>query len=454
MSEAGIGSGKPRIEPRIFKGLRDILPPRMRVRRFVVECLRGVFESYGFEPLETPAIEFHDILTGKSGAEADKLLFPLAYEDGRTLALRYDLTVPLSRVVAMNGPQMVFPFKRYQMQPVWRAEKPQKGRYREFLQCDVDTVGTDSMAADAEILGLACDAMRRLGFARFRLELNDRKLVNGLYEALGIPPEIHTFVSRTVDKLDKIGRDEVRRVLVEGAEGPAVPADKASALLELLETSDLDRIEAATGSTAAGREGAAEIREILGLLSAIPAASGAVVYSPALMRGLDYYTGPVFEAVVDEPKIGSLGGGGRYDGLIAVFSGESRPAVGFSFGVERLVDAMEERGQGLIGAAAARGLDVLVTVFSPALRKESTALAAELRAAGLRAEVFLEAGKKLGKQFDYANRKAVPVAATIGPEEAAGGKVALKDMAKGAQEKVARAEAPARVREILGLPTP
>jgi histidyl-tRNA synthetase len=449
VSESGAGGRAPRIEPRIFKGLRDVLPPRMRARRFVVELLRGVFESFGFEPLETPAIEFRDILTGKSGSDADKLLFPLAYEDGRTLALRYDLTVPLSRVVALYGPQLVFPFKRYQMQPVWRAEKPQKGRYREFLQCDVDTVGTDSMAADAEIVGLACDAMRRLGFARFRIELNDRKIINGLYEALGLDPAVHAFVSRTVDKLDKIGADEVRRVLVEGEEGTPVPADKAAALLDLVRSADLGAVEKAVSGTEAGRQGVAEVREILGLLGKVPAAAGAVVYSPALVRGLDYYTGPIFEAVVDEPKIGSLGGGGRYDGLIALFSGENRPAVGFSFGVERLVDAMEERAQTLLGPAAARASDVLVTVFSPELRAESVALGAEFRAAGMRTEVFLEAGKKLGKQFDYANRKGIPVAATVGPQEAAEGKVAVKDMARGVQETVARAEAPERVRAIL-----
>jgi histidyl-tRNA synthetase len=449
VTATGDGERGRRIEPRIFKGLRDLLPARMRARRQVVEVLRGIFESYGFEPLETPAIEFLDILTGKTGSEADKLLFPLAYEDGRTLALRYDLTVPLSRVVAMYGAQLVFPFKRYQMQPVWRAEKPQKGRYREFLQCDVDTVGTDSMAADAEIIGLACDAMRRLGFARFRIELNDRKIINGLYEALGVDPAAASFVSRTVDKLDKIGPDEVRRVLVEGEEGTPVPADRAAALLDLVRSADLGAVEKAVSPTAAGREGVAEIREILGLLERVPAAAGSVVYSPAMVRGLDYYTGPIFEAVVDEPRIGSLGGGGRYDGLIAKFSAENRPAVGFSFGVERLVDAMEEGGAKAAGGASGRAADVLVTVFSPELRAESTALAAELRAAGLRTEVFLESGKKLGKQFDYANRKGIPVAVTIGPQEAAEGKVAVKDMAKGVQETPPRSEAIARIRAAL-----
>ncbi|MHC4597784.1 MAG: histidine--tRNA ligase [Planctomycetota bacterium] len=434
-----------RVEARIFKGLRDALPEKGRIRRIVIDRLRSVFESFGFEPLETPAIEFYDILTGKSGEEADRLIFPLAYGDGRTLALRYDLTVPLSRVVAMYGGSLALPFKRYQIQPVWRAEKPQRGRYREFLQCDVDTVGTARMEADAEIILLTCDAMERLGFSEFRMELNNRKVINGLYEALSIPEGNGDFVSRTVDKLAKIGRDEVRRILAEGEGGEPVEAKAADGLLDLLEGADLAGMEKALAGSETGREGVGEVREILELLADVPVAAKAVRFTPAMVRGLDYYTGPIFEMMVDEPRIGSLGGGGRYDGLVGLYTGENRPAVGFSFGLERLVDALEDRAEELAGPGANRASDALVTVFSPELRKASMALAATLRAAGVRTEVFLGKTKKFGKQFDYANRRNIPVVLTLGPDEVAKGTVAIKWMDEGKQETVARGDVSAKV---------
>ncbi|MHC5080480.1 MAG: histidine--tRNA ligase [Planctomycetota bacterium] len=432
-----------RITPRIFKGMRDLLPDRMRVRNTIIERLRSIFESYGFEPLETPAFEFYDI------EEADHLLYPLAYNDGRTLALRYDLTVPLSRVVAMYGKSMLFPFRRYQIQRVWRAEKPQRGRYREILQCDVDTVGTASMAADAEIILLACDGMRRLGFQKFQVELNNRKLINGLYTALGIPAEKHVFVSRTVDKIQKIGPAEVRQLLVGNEDGDSIPEEIADPLLETLAIGTLDAVEARTAASPEGREGAAEIREILELVGEVPEAAEAVRFTPAMVRGLDYYTGPIFEVVVEEPKIGSLGGGGRYDGLVALFSGEKTPATGFSFGMERLMDILQDDEDALGGPGTNRPADALVTVFAPNLLRTSMGLADELRAAGIRAEVFLGSVKKIGKQLDYANRRRIPVVLILGPDEAAAGNVTVKWMAKGKQETLGRETVPQRIREAL-----
>ncbi len=437
-----------RVEPRIFKGTRDFLPERMRVRQRVVEALRSVFESFGFEPIETPAVEFHDILTGKSGEEADHLLFRLAYQDGRTLALRYDLTVPLSRVVAMYGKSMLFPFKRYQIQPVWRAEKPQKGRYREFLQCDVDTVGSASMAADAEILLLACDAMETLGFADFTVALNNRKIMNGVYRALGVPEALHVFTSRAVDKIEKAGPAEVRRTLLQGREGVSVPAAAADALLDLIASADLAEVEKTAGEDEEGRAGVEEVREILRIVSAHPQASKAVRYTPSMVRGLDYYTGPIFEMIIQEPRIGSLGGGGRYDGLVGLFSGDDLPATGFSFGLERLIDALEASGKG--AAEAGRPSDVLVTVFSRDLQKDSVEVAGELRKAGLRTEVYLDAGRKLKKQFDYANRRNLPVVIVLGPDEIEAGRLSVKWMERGAQETMPRAGAAKRILEGLG----
>ncbi|MHC4778470.1 MAG: histidine--tRNA ligase [Planctomycetota bacterium] len=440
-----------RVEARIFKGLRDSLPERMRPRRVVTEKLRSVFESFGFEPLETPAFEFYDILTGKSGNEADRLLFPLAYDEGKTLALRYDLTVPLSRVVAMYGGSMTFPFKRYQIQPVWRAEKPQKGRYREFLQCDVDTVGVEQMTADAEVILLACDAMTRLGFAKFRMELNNRKIISGLYETLGIGADNAAFVSRTVDKLAKIGRGEVRRILLAGEGGAPLEENNADTLLDVMVGGDLAALKSRLVGSDLGMEGVAEMEEILDLLSSVDVTSESVTFTPSMVRGLDYYTGPIFEMVVDEPKIGSLGGGGRYDGLVGLYSGTDRPAVGFSFGLERIVEALQDRLEALAGAAANRPSDALVTVFSPELRRESMALAAELRSVGVRTEVFLGKAKKFGKQFDYANRRSIPVTLTMGPDEVAKSTVTVKWMDEGEQEIIPRAEATARVAARLGM---
>lgn len=440
---------KGKVEPRIFKGTRDLLPETMRLRNRVIGTLRAVFEAYGFEPLETPAFEFYDILTGKSGEEADHLLFPLAYQDGRTLALRYDLTVPLSRVVAMYGKSMAFPFRRYQIQPVWRAEKPQKGRYREFLQCDVDIVGTPAMAADAEILLLASEAMERLGLEGFTAALNHRMIIDGLYERFDVDEKDRIFVSRTLDKIDKVGRDEVRRMLVEGEAGATLDACVADGLLDVLEKADLDAVEEQVRSTNAGARGVTEVREILEMVRVSDTAGRAVRYAPSLMRGLDYYTGPVFEMVVEKPRIGSLGGGGRYDGLVGLFSGEDVPATGFSFGVERLVDALQESRPPGLDARALRAAEILVTVFSPELRPNALAAAQAFRAADLRAELYLGASRKLKKQFDYANKKNIPVVAVIGPDEAAQGAVTLKWMDAGEQETLPLASAPARAKEKL-----
>jgi histidyl-tRNA synthetase len=452
MHERRKGLGSVQVEPRIFKGTRDFLPADMAVRNRAVGTLRDAFERFGFLPLETPAIELLEVLEGKSGSEEDKLIYNLAYRDGRTLGLRYDLTVPLSRVMAMYGRDLPLPFKRYQIQPVWRADKPQKGRFREFCQCDVDTVGCAEMAADAEIILLVRQAMQDLGFQSFRMTLNHRKIITGVMEVIGVPEAARTAASKAVDKLEKIGRDEVEKLLVSGAEAGLSPA-RAREFLDAVApggspAKDLERLADLLGKSEAGRAGVAETRELLALVSAVCDDATWLRFSPDMVRGLDYYTGPIFEIQVTEPKIGSLGGGGRYDRLVGELGGgEGFPATGFAFGLERIILALSEGGA---GSAVSGGPQVLVTVFSEDLQAEAFRLAEEIRGGGLRVELFVGKPGKMKKQFKTADRKAIPVTAVLGPDEAAGDRVGLKDMRTGEQRQVPRAEAARSICAMLG----
>ncbi len=439
------------IETRIFKGTRDFLPADMAVRNRAISILRETFESFGFEPIETPAFEFMDVLTGKSGGEEDKLIFPLAYRDGRTLGLRYDLTVPLSRVMAMHGKNLPMPFKRYQIQPVWRADNPQAGRFREFCQCDIDIIGSPEMSADAEILLIVRSAMKKLGFAEFCVEVNNRKIITGLMEAFGVPPESRVAACKAVDKLEKMGPGAVGEILVSRDGGPGMAEAAAGGLLDALVTTgdpadDMRRVEAAVGNSAAGKEGFGELRRIYALAEAATGEPGWLRFSPGMVRGLDYYTGPIFEIKVTEPKIGSLGGGGRYDRLVGQLGGgEGYPAVGLAFGLERIIIALAEKKD----AAASPAADVLVTVFSDDLAPQSLRLADAMRKAGLRAETYVGEAGKLAKQFKHAAKKNIPITAVVGPDEIAAGQVKIKDMRSGVQESVASVDAPSRISALV-----
>lgn len=420
----------------LARGARDFLPGAMRHRRAVIATVERVFERFGFEPLGTPAIERIETLTGKYGEEGDQLLFRIlkrgeGAERGECdMALRYDLTVPLARVVAMN-PGLRMPFKRFQVAPVWRADRPQRGRFREFYQCDADIAGTTSPLADAECLAVASTALRELGFAASTLRLNDRRILRSMARAAGARPEQEVGVLTAIDKLDKIGRDGVSEAL----RGLGLDPAGLDALWRILDvpTGHLDTLDAlAPHLDAEGQAGIATLRDVLPLAFDLGVPEGGLVVDPTLARGLDYYTGPVYEAVLHDLPIGSVAGGGRYDGLVGMFSGRDVPAVGVSLGLERLITVLEELGR---ADTAGAGAQVLVTVFSPETRAASVQLARTLRDAGIATELTLD-DRKLKAQFKYADAQGYAYIAIIGPDEARAGQVTIKRLADGDQRTV------------------
>jgi len=330
--------------------------------------------------------------------------------------------------MAMNQ-NLPLPFKRYQVQPVWRADRPQRGRYREFYQCDADIIGAPSRLADAECIALAHDALTRLGFTAFTVHVNHRKLLSALVAACGVP-ERESEVLVAIDKLDKIGKDGVSKELLERG----LPESAVTRLWELLASpDDLDAFAAGIGAEADGPAG--ELREVLAHARALGAHRAR--FNATLARGLSYYTGPVFEITLDDGGVGSVSGGGRYDGLIGMFSGKQVPAVGISIGLERLLVVMEERG--MLGDATTR-TQALLTQFGAETVEATLGLASRLRGAGLRVETWLGAPGGLGKQFKYAAGKGIPYAVVLGPEEVAAGTVALKDLRDGTQRTISEAE--------------
>ncbi len=416
------------------RGTRDLLPAAMHARLHVIGILRTVFARYGFEPLETPAFENIETLTGKYGDEGQKLIFRILErgEGGREgkadLALRYDLTVPLARLIAQN-PALPMPFKRHQIQPVWRADRPAKGRFREFYQCDVDIVGVNSRVADAECLAVVHDALSGLGFPAFQIKVNHRKLLSAIVAAAGAA-EFEGAVLTAIDKLDKVPWEAAFAPLAAVGPGEAALARLREVLAQ---PNDLDAVATLVGEAALVP--AEELRRVFAHAAALGAKN--VVFDATLARGLGYYTGPVFEAVITDGGVGSVAGGGRYDGLVGMFSGRSVPAVGVSLGLERLLVVMEERGMLATGGTRTRAL---VTRFSAELDGASLGLAAELRAAGLDVETWLGEPGALGKQFKYADSRGVPFAIVLGPDEVEAGQVALKDLKTGEQRRMARAE--------------
>jgi len=431
------------INPRILKGTRDFLPSEMIQREFVIGIIKEVFEGYGYQPLETPSMEFLDILTGKYGEEGDKLMFRMAYKDGETLALRYDLTVPLSRLIAMHGKEFPMPFKRYQIQPVWRAEKPQKGRLREFFQCDADCIGTKSMLADAEIIAMTHEILNRLGFTDFKIRINHRKILKGLLAKIGIGEAVGAALYRIIDKKDKIGMKAVQSELLNYEENLKLPGKEiGKKILESIGEKGspediLKDLEANHPNEKTVEAGIRETRELLDYLNSFSIPESSYELDLAMVRGLDYYTGPIFETVIEEPKVGSITGGGRYDDLIGLYSGTSQPATGTTIGLERIITVM--RDLSMLPDQESH-TQVLVTVFGTETVGESIKLSRELRQAGLKVEIFLEKGKKIGKQFDYGNKRGIPYLLVLGSDEIEKGTVTIKDMKAGTQKNVPRNE--------------
>lgn len=423
----------PSLVPQRLKGFRDLLPQTMFVRQHVMDTLRHIFELHGFAPLETPSLEYLATLEGKYG-EDEKLIYRFEDQGGRRIGMRYDLTVPLARVVAMHQNELTFPWKRYQMGPVWRGDNPQFGRYREFYQCDIDIVGSASMLADAEILSILSEAMTGLGFTGYRVLLNNRKLLSGIARSAGVAPEQAGVIFRAVDKLDKIGRGGVRDEMVRNGIDEVI-ADRALDLfLSGQGVGSFAENMALLGELAGplrddqeATQGLQELQQVLDALSGMNVDLGRFRIDTTLARGLSYYTGPVYEVVVDEPKIGSLGGGGRYDELVGIFAGRSIPTTGVSFGIERMVDVITSLGMYTPGSTPSKAL---ITVFDTSGESvhASLGLASELRAADIACEVYLNPGDKLGKQFAYADKSGIPFAIVLGPDELREGNVSVKDL--------------------------
>jgi histidyl-tRNA synthetase len=386
------------IEPRTLKGFRDFLPREARKRQYVIETLRKVFESYGFEPLETPVLEYEEILAGKYGDEGEKLMYRFSDNGDRRVAMRYDQTVPLARVVAQYGnTSLPLPFKRYQVQNVWRAENTQKGRFREFIQCDIDTIGTTSEIADAEILAIVANVYAQLGFSNFKIIINDRSIFEGL-EAKAI---------LIIDKLKKIGEEAVIKELAN----IGVTKEQFENVKNAHPTENLQKIISSA--------------QILGVPET------ALQFDPTLARGLDYYTGLIFEIVCDDYPVGSLGGGGRYDDLIGMFQKNSTPAVGCAIGFDRTIEAMDTLNLFPVGLTTSK---VLVTIFSPEYISDSLKLAEVLRKENINCEVYLDPNAKMDKQLKYANKKMIPYVIILGSNEIEKQSVTLKNMSTGEQK--------------------
>ncbi|MFU8840042.1 MAG: histidine--tRNA ligase [Nitriliruptoraceae bacterium] len=426
-------------------GTRDLLPDDVLRRERAFAAIRDTFAAHGFAPLETPAFERLEVLTGKYGDEGDQLIFKILRRGEHEasgdadLALRYDLTVPLARVAARYGSQLPTPFKRYQIAPVWRADRPGKGRYREFYQCDVDTIGSDSLTADAATLVAVTDALTALGLDGFRVQLNSRQALRGLVEAYGIEVAQESDALVALDKLDKIGLDGVARELT----GRGIPAPAIAALEADLGADDpASAVRARLERSETGQAGLAEVDRVLDLVGdAVP-----VTYAPVLARGLSYYTGPVFE-VVHDGLDATIAAGGRYDGLIGMFQSSDVPATGGSLGLERILLLLEAAEAGLAGPA---GPDVLVTVMDEDGAADALALAARLRATGLTVEPYSGGGRlKLAKQLKYADRRGVRLAVLRGADERAAATVTCKSLASGEQRTVPLADLEATVTDLL-----
>jgi histidyl-tRNA synthetase len=441
------------------RGMRDFLPADVRKREYVIGIIKEVYESYGFEPLETPAVENVETLMGKYGEEGNQLVFKILKRgeklreslesgvssldrEGSTpdsrlqtpdsrlsdLALRYDLTVPLARVVADRRNELPKFFKRYQIQPVWRADRPARGRFREFYQCDVDAIGSTSVVVEAELISAVSTILKRLGFNDFKVRINHREILTDILDTAGVPSDKHADALVAIDKLDKIGSEGVRKELAErGIDEKAAAMltdifDQTHAIID--EGKDVNRTIVSNLINIVSNEVLTEIGQILQLTQDAP-----VQIDPSLARGLSYYTGTIMEINVPD-LAGSLGGGGRYDGLIGMFGKEQIPACGFSLGLERILVVMDERGMFPPEIAESAPADVMVTLWSEETAADSLKLAAELRSQALRVTVYPEPDK-FGKQMKYADAIRVPFVCILGPDEIEKGIAKLKNMRTG-----------------------
>ncbi len=447
------------IKPSVPKGTRDFSPNEMARRNYIFDTIKNVFRKYGYQQIETPAMENLSTLTGKYGEEGDKLIFKilnsgdyLSKVDPQLLttsnaqrltfqisekALRYDLTVPFARYVVMHQNEITFPFKRFQVQPVWRADRPQKGRYREFYQCDADVVGSDSLLNEAEFVMIYDEALGKLGLKDFTIKINNRKILSGIAELIDKSDSI-VDLTVAIDKLDKIGLDGVSNELLErGFTTDDIDKIKPVILQRGTNQSKLASLRDTLAGSAIGLKGCDEIETVFNYISDCPLQTANLELDITLARGLNYYTGAIFEVKTNEVQMGSIGGGGRYDDLTGMFGLKGLTGVGISFGADRIYDVLEELD--LFPQTASQGTKVLICCFDADGEKFALPLLKKLRNSNIPAELY-PAGAKIKKQLDYANAKQVPYVVMIGSDEIQSGLMTLKDMISGGQEKVSGQE--------------
>jgi len=425
-------SERPRVEPRTLKGFRDFTPEVMIAKEAMVDTIRAVLRSFGFVPIDTPALEYAEILLGKAGGESDKQVYRFTDQGGRDVALRFDLTVPFARFAAQHVRTLGVPFKRYHMGPVWRGENTARGRFREFWQCDFHTIGTRSPIADLETALVIDHLLVALGITRFQIRFSDRAVLGGLLDELGLAGQA-TPILRSLDKLDKLGPETVRRELEREGGVPAAAVEAIFAFAA--ETGDpeevLGRLRRRFAAHAGAQAGIERLAAVVAGLSAVGVPAQRYRLDLGLARGLDYYTGTIFETVLDdEPEVGSICSGGRYDNLASLYTRDQLPGVGASLGLDRLLDSLQRLGLSTNRGATAQ---VLVAVLEPARWLEYLRMAEEIRGQGIPAELYLEE-RRLDRQLQYANRKGIPLVVIAGDEEFATGTVAVKDLRTGEQE--------------------
>lgn len=444
-------------KPSLPQGTRDFAADTVRKRTFIFQTIKQVFELYGFQPLETPAMENLDTLMGKYGEEGDKLIFkilnngldnPAKHDKARTdfekvlegknakdlteRALRYDLTIPFARYVAMNHGQLTFPFKRYQMQPVWRADRPQKGRYREFYQCDADVVGSNSLLNEVELANIYATVFSKLGIP-VTILINNRKILAALAEVCGGADKL-TDITVAIDKLDKIGIEKVKEELVKrGLAATQISLIEKYLSISGTDAEKIDQLKNIIGEIELGKKGIEELKYVLSF-AALQTANYKLQTDFTLARGLNYYTGTIFEVKALNVQMGSIGGGGRYDDLTSLFDVPNIPGVGISFGVDRIYDVMEELK--LFPATVQAGTSILFFNLGNEESKAAFGMMQQLRARGIAAEMFHEQAK-FDKQFKYAEKKQIPFVAIIGTNELAEQKCVVKNLAKGEQNSYA-----------------
>lgn len=439
------------IQPRTLKGFRDFLPALALPREEMIDKARRVFRSYGFVPIDTPALEYSEILLGKGSDEADKQMYRFQDHGGRDVALRFDLTIPFARFAAQHLQSLGTPFKRYHIGPVWRGENTQHGRYREFFQCDFDTIGTAANNADIETGLVIHDLMAALGFERFAIHVNNRRILNGLLEQLQLGAKA-TQVLRALDKLQKIGEEKVAQEMQESA---GLTPDQAGLILEVVQlkgdnTAILDQLQARLGTCEGAMQGISDLRQLQEAFSALGLLDSRLQIDVSIARGLDYYTGTVYETLLgDLPGIGSVCSGGRYDNLAELYTKQHLPGVGASLGLDRLLAAMEELG--LIEAEAGNTAQILITCFEAQASVSYLALGRRLRQAGLNTEIYPEA-TGLGKQLKYADRKGFTIALIGGPDELAKGAWQVKHLREGTSTEVSDAELVEYLQRVLSYP--